>query len=331
MPTLPPNLPKTGLEKQVPLWLKPLWQGRLEFLGYLDVQRQLSRHTLRAYERDSLEFIDWIIKNLTMPSPNKATLRDLPAQYLGHLARQPLSRATLARKSSSLRSLLKYVMKEEFFPLSTFNLRFHQPRLPQNLPHFLSKERIDALIELAPALEKTPYAGLRNQLIVKLLFSSGIRVSELVGVDLYALNREEGELKVLGKGNRERIAFCSADFLASLEEWLPLREALLQQRPSTAKASNALFLNTRGQRLSERSVHRLLANLGQAGGLEAPLHPHVFRHSFATHLLNNGVELRLVQELLGHVSIRSTQIYTHLNTDRLRHAYLQAHPRAKKV
>ncbi len=331
MPPTPLNPLEEQLETQAPLWLKPLMVARLEFLSYLDVQRQLSRHTLRAYQNDSLDFMVWVMQNFLAQSPNKTTLRDLPAQYLGYLARQSLSRSTLARKSSSLRSFLKYVMKEEFYPLSTFNLRFHQPRLPQTLPHFLSKETIDELIEMSPQLEKTAYAGLRNQLIVKLLFSSGIRVAELVGLDVQAINREEGELKVVGKGNRERIAFCSADFLTSLEAWLPLREALVQSLPSKNKKQNALFLNQRGQRLSDRSVHRLLADLGKAAGMEAPLHPHLFRHSFATHLLNNGVELRLVQELLGHVSIRSTQIYTHINTDRLRHAYLQAHPRAKKL
>ena len=326
----PQETREDSLERQAPLWLKSLLVARLEFLSYLEVQRQLSRHTLRAYQNDSLDFMLWVMQNFPMQSPTKTTLRDLPAQYQGYLARQTLSRSSLARKSSSLRSFLKYVMKEEFYPLSTFNLRFHQPRLPQSLPRFLSKAQIDELIEAAPRLEKTLYAGLRNQLILKLLFSSGIRVSELVGLDLNAINHEEGELRVVGKGNRERIAFCSADFLEHLACFLPLREALLETLSSAkSKKQNALFLNQRGQRLSDRSVHRFLADLGKAMGLEEPLHPHMFRHSFATHLLNHGVELRLVQELLGHVSIRSTQIYTHISTDRLRHAYLQAHPRAR--
>ena len=132
------------------------------------------------------------------------------------------------------------------------------------------------------------------------------------------------------KGNRERIAFCSRAFIEELQAWMPLRKQAALRSKKQGHA-NALFLNARGQRITTRSVHRILATLGQKAQYEKPLHPHLLRHSFATHLLNNGVELRVVQELLGHVSIRSTQIYTHLSTDKLRQAYLSAHPRAQAI
>jgi site-specific recombinase XerD len=316
------------LMKESPEWLKRLYHTREDFLSYLDVQRQLSLHTLRAYENDSLDFILWLHKAYPHDPPNQEQMRNLAGQYMAVLSRQQLSRSTLARKSSSIRSFLKYGMKEEVYTLGTFNLRFHQPRLTQKLPDFLSKERIDELVELIPSFEDEAFSVQRNQLILMLLFSSGIRVSELVSLNLNSVSPDDMEVRVIGKGNRERIAFCSAAFMQRLQAWLSLREDVLQQAKGRSTDSNALFLNTRGGRITTRSVHRILANLGKAAGFDKPLHPHMLRHSFATHLLNNGVELRLVQELLGHASIRSTQIYTHLSTDKLRQAYLQAHPRA---
>lgn len=321
--------PEAFLQKTAGVWMQPLCIARQEFLSYLDIQRQLSPHTLRAYQNDSLDFLSWLMKSHPEESPHKATLKDLPSQYMAFLARQSLSRSSLARKSSSLRSFLKYVMKEEFFPLTTFNLRFHQPRLPQHLPRFLSKATIDDLLAFIPTQKTSSYLMHRNQLMIQLLFSSGMRVSELVGLNLQSLNREEAELRVMGKGNRERLAFASRDFWEHLTAWLPLRQALVDSSLKKGSAPQALFLNSKGQRLSDRSVHRILADLGRAYGLAEVLHPHMFRHSFATYLLDSGVELRLVQELLGHVSIRSTQIYTHISTEKLRQAYLKAHPRAR--
>jgi len=315
--------------KKAPQWLDPMCRARDEFMSYLDVQRQLSLHTLRAYENDTLDFIVWIAETYhPEKSPSKADLRDITSKYMAFMARFDLARSTLARKSSCLRSFLKFAMKEEFYDLSTFNLRFHQPRLPQKLPEFLSKEDVDDLLNVIPQMDTDPYIVKRNKLILQLLFSSGIRVSELVTLELRSIDAEEAEVRVLGKGNRERIAFCSREFIEQLQAWMPLRKQISVNAKKTANAS-ALFLNTRGQRITTRSVHRILANLGQKAEYEKPLHPHLLRHSFATHLLNNGVELRVVQELLGHVSIRSTQIYTHVSTDKLRHAYLSAHPRAQ--
>jgi integrase/recombinase XerC len=314
--------------KDAPDWVLTLYRAREEFLSYLDVQRQLSLHTLRAYENDSLEFVLWAYDVYPSTPPAQEQQRNLAGQYMAGLARHKLSRSTLARKSSSIRTFLKYAMKEEIYPMGSFNLRFHQPRLPQKLPDFLSKEQVDDIIDLIPSQEPDAFMAKRNQLIIKLLFSSGIRVSELVSLNLNSVSPDDMEVRVIGKGNRERIAFCSSEFIKNLQEWLPLRDAIISKTPRHQADAHALFTNTRGGRITTRSVHRILANLGKAASFDKPLHPHLFRHSFATHLLNNGVELRLVQELLGHASIRSTQISTHLSTDRLRQAYLQAHPRA---
>ena len=170
---------------------------------------------------------------------------------------------------------------------------------------------------------------LRNLLIVELLFSSGLRVAELVQIRLGDIAIAEGEVRVIGKGRRERITFISETALVYLQKYLTTAYPALAEKP--AQADSPILLNYKGEPLTTRSVHRLLVHIARDAGLTKTISPHTFRHSFATHLLNHGVDLRVVQELLGHVSIRTTQIYTHVTTERLKRAYLMAHPRAQRA
>jgi integrase/recombinase XerC len=302
-------------------------EGASSFLNYLDVNRNLSPHTLRAYQADIAEFLQWLPTFELAQEPlraNEPALFELPGRYLGYLGGRNLSRTTLARKISSLKTFFKYLMKERYFEAHALPVVFHRPKMLRRLPAFLSAEEIGSLLA---AIEREPESPLkrRNRAIIQMLFSSGIRVGELVALNCGDLDREQGELRIQGKGGRERIGFVSRQALVAVEEYLRCWPELRDDIP---QGEAPLFLNRDGNRLNVRSVRRLLVDLGQAANITKPLHPHVFRHSFATHLLNHGVDLRVVQELLGHVSIRSTQIYTHITTERLKRAYLQAHPRA---
>jgi integrase/recombinase XerC len=320
-----------------------LVQGHPAFLEYLQIQRGLSRHTIRAYTQDLAEFMTWLGQHLAHGN-NEITpdANQWPARYMASLPSQGLARTSQARKASSLRSFLKFLLKDGYLTEGGISLKFHRPRLNQRLPHFLTPDELDQLRAALAAQTATPLR-LRNQAIVELLFSSGIRVGELEQMHFNDVDWEQGEFRVWGKGNKERLALMSPQALAALTRWRTVwGEVVKAPKPVKAKGKSGpvelalkpegeavVWLNHLGQRLNQRSIHRMLVGLGVEAGLQRPLHPHLFRHSFATHLLNKGVELRLVQELLGHVSIRSTQRYTHVSTDRLRQAYLSAHPRAQ--
>lgn len=313
-------------------WRDRFEEGATAFLSYLDVTRNLAPHTLRAYQADIQAFLGWFpnfqaehfqsesLQSNKAPSP----FTGLPSAYIHYLANQNLSKTSVARKGSSLKTFFKFLMKERYFEEHSLPLVFHRPKLLRKLPDFLSMKEVEQLLR-AVSLEPESPLKHRNRAIIELLFSSGIRVGELAALDIGHVNWEESELLIQGKGGRERLAFFSQKAMAALKSYQAHWEAI-SKTPMTLESP--LFLNKDGGRLNVRSIRRLLIDLGNTAQLEKPLHPHVFRHSFATHLLNSGVDLRIVQELLGHISIRSTQIYTHVSTERLKRAYMKAHPRA---
>jgi integrase/recombinase XerC len=308
-------------------WRNRFEEGANAFLSYLDVTRNLSPHTLRAYQSDLQGFLAWFphfLEETPLSSNSYAPFVGLPAAYIAHLAAQNLSKTSLARKGSSLKTFFKFLMKERYFEENSLPIVFRRPKQLRRLPHFMSSDEINRLLLAAFQAPESPLKW-RNRAIVELLFSSGIRVSELIALDFGHVNWEESELLIQGKGGRQRMAFFSQRAMSALQSYKTFWSELSQVAMT---AESPLFLNKNGSRLDVRSVRRILNDLGSAARMEKPLHPHVFRHSFATHLLNNGVDLRIVQELLGHVSIRSTQIYTHVSTERLKRAYLKAHPRA---
>ena len=307
-------------------------EGAAAFAHYIDVARNVSPHTLRAYQADIAELLIWLPYYLNAESgetlsdsATRQQLLDLPAAYMGQLSSRGLSKTTLARKGSALKTFFKFLMKDRYFKENELPIRFRRPKLMRKLPNFLSAEEVGTLLA---AVEREPDSPLqrRNRAIVEVLFSSGIRVGELIAMNRQDISWEQGELRIMGKGGRERLAFVSQRGLIAMRHYDAQWAALSAEKQ--AQPSSPFWLNKNGERLTERSVCRILLKLGDSAGIEKPIHPHVFRHSFATHLLNNGVDLRVVQELLGHVSISNTQIYTHVSTDRLKRAYMQAHPRA---
>jgi integrase/recombinase XerC len=308
-------------------------EGAQAFLSHLDLSRGLSPHTLRAYQSDITAFQQWLPgyfmrletgKSATEEGQPELLLHALPAAYVGHLVAMKLSKTSVARKGSSIKSFFKFLMKDRYFSENSLPLIFPRPKLLRRLPEFLSKPEIDRLLDAVDQASDSPLKH-RNRAMIELLFSSGLRVGEMAALNWEHVHWEQAEFRILGKGNRERVAFASQAAITALQTYHRHWEALAGHAP---KFNSPVFLNCDGQRLNVRSVRRLLLELGETAGLEKAVHPHVFRHSFATHLLNHGVDLRIVQELLGHISIRSTQIYTHVSTERLKRAYLKAHPRA---
>jgi site-specific recombinase XerD len=301
------------------------------FLSHLDLNRGLSPHTLRAYAGDLNVFLAWLAAQ--QPTPEMVSPEDWSAQlhalierYLMSLAEQGVARTAIARKASSIKTFLRYLLREGLMPPeSGVNLNFFRPRLGRRLPQFLSVEDVERLrCAFQTRQDVAPWVNLRDEAMLLMLFTAGLRVSELVSLDLEAIDQDQGELRVWGKGGKQRVAFASMGAMITLQLY---REAL--KEGVTLTHAQAVFVNQRGGRLSDRSVHRMLAWLGEAAGFHQAIHPHLLRHSFATFLLNKGADLRVVQELLGHASIRSTQIYTHMTTERLRQVYLAAHPRSR--
>lgn len=302
-----------------------------DFLTYLSVQRNLSTHSLRAYDIDLRHFIAFLKTKLQSETshsiPYAQWLRQLPYQYSQLLTQSSLARSSVSRKLSALRTYFKYLLREQYFGFGELSLQFEAPKPAKHLPDFLHPEEITLLetsiLENKSLKDLSPLM-LRNLLIIKLLFSSGIRVSELTQLKWHDLNLETHEMKVLGKGKKQRITFFSEPCSLILQYYQEHTWPILAEKEFDDEAF--VFLNYQGKNLSARSVHRMLCELVKKTKLSKTISPHTFRHSFATHLLNNGMDLRLVQELLGHANIRTTQIYTHVTTDRLRSAYLKAHP-----
>lgn len=326
-------------------WREHFEEGAAAFLDYLHVARNLSPHTLRAYRSDVEQFLQWLplyfSSETALGMDNDELLEgqgmevnqasrvanpflELASAYMNALSGLSLSKTSLARKGSALKTFFKFLMKERYFDEGVLPIRFSRPKPTRRLPLFLSVDEVERLVAVAAAELDSPLAR-RNKAIVEVLFSSGIRVGEMVSLNIQDFDAERAEFRIQGKGGRERIAFVSRRGIEALESYRQ-QWSVLSGQP--ARGEHPLFLNRDGDRLDVRSVRRILRTLGETAGIEKALHPHTFRHSFATHLLNNGVDLRIVQELLGHVSIRSTQIYTHVSTERLKRAYLQAHPRA---
>ncbi len=280
-----------------------------KFFTYLEVEKNYSAHTCVNYRIDLEDFIRFLEK-----TPVEATAYSDLRRFLAQLKARHLKPRTLARKLSSLRSFFKFLQREKIIQTNPAKLMV-TPKLDKPLPHFLSEEEAIQIIE---APQSSKIASMRDRAIFETLYSTGIRVSELVGLNIEDVDFIGNIIKVMGKGKKERMVPIGDKALDALKEYIGQRKI----------DSEFLFLNKGGTRLSDRSVRNIINKyiLQQAMGQHVT--PHMFRHSFATHLLNHGADLRSVQELLGHVNLSTTQIYTHLTTDRLKKVYDQAHPRA---
>jgi integrase/recombinase XerC len=293
-----------------------------EFLRHLAVEKNASAHTIKSYREDLVQALDFFRARSggNAPAVSQLTTRLLRA-YLAWLHEQGYARTTVARRLAAMRSWCRFLCRQGALETNpAAGLR--GPRQNKKLPHFVQREAMVRLLE-APPIDKP--LGLRDRAILETLYSAGLRVSELTQLDLGDIDLSEGVAVVRGKGRRERLALLGSPAVEALGQWLVARDGILGPR---AAGLAALFLNKNGTRLSARSVGRLLERYLAVAGLDPRTSPHTLRHSFATHLLDAGADIRSVQELLGHRSLGTTQIYTHVTTQRLRDSYHQAHPRA---
>jgi len=290
-------------------------------LTYLIAEKNASPHTVDNYRREIEECLSFLEEQgvHNWPDVDRSVLR----RYLSWLNAQGYAKASVARRLSELRSFGRFLMREGIVPANPFRA-VSSPKLAQRLPVPLSVQETVALLS---APDVTTPQGLRDRAILEALYSGGLRVSELVGLNVEDIDWGRGELRVLGKGAKERIAFLGRPALEAVRAYLEEgRPHLLQDR-----VSNALFLNRSGGRLTTRSVMNLLKKYSRMAGLEKRVTPHTLRHTFATHLLDGGADLRSVQELLGHALLTTTQIYTHVSQSRAREVYLRSHPLAKTI
>jgi len=289
------------------------------FAVHLETEKRASAHTLRAYLADLAQYSAFLEERRAPLVPSSPAL---VRAFVAHAAASA-GGVSLGRKLSTLRSFYRYLVREGLAPANPARA-VASPRRPKRLPQVLPEEEVAALVE-APAAPGGGPLALRDRAFLELLYASGLRVSELTGLAVADVDLGQGLVRVLGKRRKERIV----PFGRSAAE--ALRRYLDDARPRLAggRPAEALFLNHRGGRLSARSVARRISRWVLAAGLPRHVHPHVLRHSFATHLLCNGADLRGIQELLGHASLSTTQRYTHLDWKQLAEVYDRAHPRAK--
>lgn len=291
------------------------------FLRHLDVERNASPHTLKAYREDLCSLADYLADEAgKAPAPDSITTVELRG-YVAALAEAGFAKTSISRRLASVRSFYRFGQREGWAKANPA-VALRNPRKSRKLPHFLTTDEISRLLAAPP---KKGLAGLRDRAILETLYSAGLRVSELVGMNDGDLDLEQGICQVRGKGRRERLAPIGSYARGAIEAWLAVRK-LSPKEPTGREAP--LFVNRFGTRLTTRSVGRMLEKYIKQAGLDGRTSPHTLRHSFATHLLDRGADIRSVQELLGHKSLVTTQIYTHVSTSSLRAAYEKAHPRA---
>ncbi|MFY9729548.1 MAG: site-specific tyrosine recombinase XerD [Candidatus Acidiferrales bacterium] len=287
------------------------------FLSYLRVEKGLSDNTIQSYRRDMLKFVGFLEKqNLDTAKIQRQDVVD----FLATLYKRRLDSRSVARHLVTIRHFFRFSLLEGFIkedPAATIE----SPKFRQSLPYFLSVEEVERLLKQP---DTSSLIGLRDKAIIELMYSTGIRVSELAGIRVGDLQLDAGCLRCIGKGNKERLVPVGKKALAVVEAYLK------KSRPELLKdnASAHLFLNQRGRAMDRITIWKMMGRYGRKAALRKPLKPHTLRHSFATHLLDRGADLRSVQMMLGHSDISTTQIYTHVVEERLKQVYKAHHPRA---
>jgi tyrosine recombinase XerC len=309
------------------------------YLDYLKAERNASRYTIRNYSTDLMGthkrgqgkgFFQFLIsrKIRDFKDVDKQTIRD----YLAWLMEKDIDKSSLSRKLSAIRSFYRFLLREGILGKSPILVNASgrkgersslSPKQDKKLPVFLTRLEMEQLLH-TPDLSKPE--GQRDRSILELLYASGLRVSELWQLNLGSINLDSREIRVIGKGSKERLVLMGIPAASALNEYIHQgrRQQLINQH------ENALFLNKQGKRLSTRGIQKLLKHYSLVCGLEKNVHPHILRHTFATHMLDGGADLRVVQELLGHADLSSTQIYTHVTKQQARKVYLTAHPMARE-
>lgn len=291
--------------------------NKKDFLEYLEYQRGYSSKTIENYNLDIIKYEQFInLKKLNYLSIDYVDITD----YIEYLNKIGLKSSSISRNLSALRSYYDYLLKKEIVKINPFKL-VNGPKREKKLPNYLQyNEYIDILNSCG-----IDDLGIRNRCLLELLLSSGLRVSELVNIKLNDIDYNNRSIKIFGKGKKERIVYFGEYALNSLNDYLRVRSNILKN-----KTSDYLFVNHLGDNLTTRGVRDILDRVLSLSATEKNISPHTFRHSFATMMLNEGASTKVVQELLGHSSMKTTSIYTHLSNDKLRTEYLRAHPRARR-
>jgi integrase/recombinase XerC len=324
-----------------------------KFLDYLKFERRFSEHTAKCYGADLAQFGDFLISTFNGSRPDDESISithkreglatavamqahpkvdrlllsaqtDAVRMYLAFLNEKHYSKATVARKLATLRSFYKFLVKRNEVSSNPV-VAVRTPKQEKKLPRFLEYEEVKKLLETPPM---DSWLGVRDRAIMETLYSTGIRVSELVALNMDDIDFLGEVVHVRGKGKKERIAPIGSSALQVIQYYMEFRNKRAQSNSNFD--SKVLFVNKHGRRLSTRSVRRKMDKYLKMAGLDIAISPHTLRHSFATHMLNNGADLRSVQELLGHQSLSTTQVYTHLTTNKLKEVYESAHPRGRE-
>lgn len=290
-----------------------------EFKTYLSVEKNFSNHTITAYCSDIVSYILWL-DNISCTEIDFNKLRE----YLHFIQRFEYKKTTIARKIASVRTFYKFLFREHYID-SNPAISLSAPKRPKSLPKFLTPEEVEQILNNVKI--ETP-AGFRNRVILELLWATGMRVSELSNLNFGDLNIEENEIKVFGKGSKERIVLISNRAKDYLVQYINSARKLLAPGYDISKIDDKtpLFINNTGYRLQNKTIRKAINEVVEKIELPKKVTPHVFRHSFATKLIENGADLRVVQELLGHAGISNTQIYTHVSMKHMREVYENAHP-----
>ncbi|MGI6678525.1 MAG: tyrosine recombinase XerC [Dehalobacterium sp.] len=296
-----------------------------QFMAYLQMEKQASPHTLEAYGHDLEEFTSFLIhdgnvsEQINLSQVDYLTVR----RFLAQLQHKGLSRTSLARKLAALRSFYNYLTREEIIEKNPM-IMISTPKKDKKLPHFLYIKEMEKLLS---APDQSPM-GQRDRAILETIYAGGLRVSELVSLNIHDVDFNLGYVRVFGKGKKERIALLGIPAMYAIKDYLYNGRSDQTAQNQRYKEENALFLNKFGTRLSARSVRNIVNKYVEQIALSKKISPHTLRHTFATHLLEGGADLRSVQELLGHVNMSTTQIYTHVTKGRMKAEYLKSHPRA---
>ncbi len=288
-----------------------------EFINFLQVVRGMARNTVQSYRYDLLQFAGFLdANNITFQDVSQAAI----LRFCNRVRGDGRTARTLSRYLAAIRCLYRYLLQESYVQVDP-TLNLETPKMEKHLPRILSVKEVDLLLSQPKG---NTMAGLRDRAMLELMYATGMRVSELVGLNTDQLNLERGFVRCLGKGSKERIipigeiaVNCSREYLN--KGWVKLRKNRWER---------AIFLNLHGKRLTRQGFWKILKEYARRAGIQKEITPHVLRHSFATHLLENGADLRVVQEMLGHADVTTTQIYTHLSKRKLREVYDRAHPRA---
>ena len=299
------------------------WQIYIKgFVAYLKLERSLSANSIEAYKRDVEKLATFFAEQNSDVNPAKVSAEQLK-EFIKQVNEQHMEATSQARTLSGIRAFYKYLLLENIIVDDPTQL-IETPRTTRKLPDTLSIEDIDALIN---AIDLSKPEGERNRAMLETLYSCGLRVSELVGLKISQLFFDTGFVRIVGKGNKERLVPIGETAIKRINGYLEFNR---KRAPIKKEAEDIVFLNKRGAALSRVMVFTIIKNLAQKIGLKKSISPHTFRHSFATHLIEGGADLRAVQEMLGHESITTTEIYTHLDREYLRTAIIDFHPRSKK-